>query len=77
MKDADKNLTIYITEDRCVCCGAIIPEGRQVCVACEKATDQLTSEQLVYDTDIVKDYQSKPSFLDRVGEFINDLFTRR
>lgn len=21
--------------DRCVCCGAIIPEGRQVCPACE------------------------------------------
>ena len=23
-------------EDRCVCCGAIIPEGRQVCPSCEK-----------------------------------------
>ena len=23
-------------EERCVCCGAIIPEGRMVCPACEQ-----------------------------------------
>ena len=23
-------------EERCVCCGEIIPEGRQVCPMCEK-----------------------------------------
>lgn len=23
------------TENRCVCCGAIIPEGRQICPKCE------------------------------------------
>ena len=23
-------------EDRCVCCGAVIPEGRQVCPVCER-----------------------------------------
>lgn len=22
-------------EDRCVCCGAIVPEGRQICWNCE------------------------------------------
>lgn len=32
----------YITErkpymaDRCICCGEIIPEGRQVCLSCEE-----------------------------------------
>ena len=25
-------------EDRCVCCGEIIPEGRQICWRCENAT---------------------------------------
>lgn len=25
----------YDTADRCVCCGDVIPEGRQVCPACE------------------------------------------
>ncbi|MBO5339850.1 MAG: hypothetical protein J6A62_02485 [Oscillospiraceae bacterium] len=24
-------------EDRCVCCGAVIPEGRMVCPGCEQA----------------------------------------
>ena len=24
-----------MSEDRCICCGAIIPEGRQVCPICE------------------------------------------
>ena len=23
-------------EDHCICCGEIIPEGRQVCWSCEK-----------------------------------------
>ena len=27
-------------EERCVCCGEIIPEGRQVCRACEAAISQ-------------------------------------
>ena len=25
-------------EDTCVCCGAALPEGRQVCWKCEQAT---------------------------------------
>ena len=25
------------TVDKCVCCGEIVPEGRQVCPQCEKA----------------------------------------
>lgn len=25
----------FIAEDRCVCCGAIIPESRQICWECE------------------------------------------
>ena len=27
-------------ENRCVCCGAIIPEGRMVCPICEMAADE-------------------------------------
>ena len=26
--------------DRCVCCGEIIPEGRQVCPQCEGGTEK-------------------------------------
>lgn len=27
-----------MTEDRCVCCGTVIPEGRQICGGCEIRT---------------------------------------
>lgn len=31
-------------EDRCICCGETIPEGRQVCPACEKAEENIGGE---------------------------------
>lgn len=39
-------------ENRCVCCGEIIPEGRQVCLRCEIAEgigDNLISRKAVLD----------------------------
>lgn len=27
-------------EDRCICCGAIIPEGIQVCPKCEEKSEE-------------------------------------
>lgn len=27
-------------DNRCVCCGAVIPEGRMVCPICERAADE-------------------------------------
>ena len=35
-----------MTEERCVCCGEIIPEGRQVCPACESKvrTDRILAD---------------------------------
>jgi len=27
---------VYNTSDSCVCCGATVPEGRQICLICEK-----------------------------------------
>lgn len=35
--------------DRCVCCGEIIPEGRQVCPNCERGD---TNEKQKRSTDI-------------------------
>lgn len=29
-----------MAEDRCISCGEVIPEGRQVCLKCESATEQ-------------------------------------
>ena len=31
-----KTEAVSMNENRCVCCGAIIPEGRQVCPTCEE-----------------------------------------
>lgn len=31
-----------MSEDRCVCCGAIVPEGRMVCPICEDQHDKET-----------------------------------
>ena len=28
-----------MTEEHCVCCGEIIPEGRQICWSCEHSLD--------------------------------------
>ena len=34
-------------EDRCVMCGRIIPEGRQICPICEKGEPMDTKEKLI------------------------------
>ena len=37
-------------EERCVCCGAEIPEGRQVCPSCEESFGTITKiETCFYD----------------------------
>ena len=33
---------VIFTENRCVCCGEIIPEGRLVCPKCENNTENNT-----------------------------------
>ena len=33
-----------MTEDRCICCGEVIPEGRQICIMCEVSIDNLTED---------------------------------
>ena len=33
--DDEYEETVVGNENRCVCCGEIIPEGRQVCLNCE------------------------------------------
>lgn len=38
-------------EDRCVCCGEIIPEGRMICWACERgATPPVYTDALLEDS---------------------------
>ena len=30
----------FVEEERCICCGDIIPEGRQICCKCEKEANE-------------------------------------
>lgn len=48
-------------ENACICCGAIIPEGRQVCPMCEKATCETKNKRkkIIWDKN------------DRLRNFIN------
>jgi hypothetical protein len=35
-------------DDRCVCCGAYVPEGRQICFSCEKGIEQKEYKYLAF-----------------------------
>lgn len=37
-----------MNNNRCIACGAIIPEGRQVCPNCEKGSPEINDKQLVF-----------------------------
>ena len=40
-------------EDRCICCGGVIPEGRQVCHDCENKPIE-KKKKLIYAEDLFK-----------------------
>lgn len=52
-------------ENRCVCCGSIIPEGRQVCIRCEK---EISDKMSVRDT-YLKDYGITDSDAKKIVSF--------
>lgn len=37
-----------LMNNRCVCCGKIIPEGQQVCYLCMKRAEEQEEEDLIY-----------------------------
>ena len=57
----------------CVCCGATVPEGRQVCLICEKGEEMklLKKKKLAY---VAGPYRSK---LGRLGILINIMRARK
>ena len=48
-----------MSENRCVCCGQIIPEGEQVCIACR-------NEAMSYERNVDKSRKRR--------RFVHDLF---
>jgi hypothetical protein len=39
--EIESRMIVYL--DRCVCCGAPVPEGRQICPNCERGRDRETT----------------------------------
>ncbi len=44
-KDKDVVGIIAFSEERCIMCGAVIPEGRQICMECETRVMQETVKE--------------------------------
>lgn len=47
-------------EDRCVCCGEVVPEGRQICLTCERSilkTGQILQSQYATAEEIEQAYR--------------------
>lgn len=67
-------------ENRCVCCGEIIPEGRMVCPQCENSPaavdaaklETKTALQTIYDA--LKPGQQKHIVKDEKGKALFDLY---
>lgn len=59
-------------ENRCVCCGAVIPEGRQVCPACEECTHVWLFDKLVTGTGGARyiSYKCQRCGVCRIGDVI-------
>jgi len=47
-----------MSENRCVCCGSIIPEGQQVCPLCQKEAEEKLAQvnRSAKRRDIVEDW---------------------
>lgn len=66
---------MYFSEERCVMCGEIIPEGRMVCLRCERA---VTEQAKTLDCQSVKTQHWKMlrfSPVDNQPQQVNSLIT--
>lgn len=55
-------------ENRCVCCGEVIPEGRQVCPICEARAEAMQDDDSGgYETSPVPETISRQTFSDGIS----------
>ncbi len=60
-------------EDRCVCCGAVVPEGRMICQTCEGLEDDIIrrmSNRIRYLEEMVRYHETtiRMIYADAAGE---------
>ena len=61
-------------EDRCVCCGEIIPEGRQTCPNCERAQQTAEVYKAYAYTYNGEQITNTENYLNHILVWINDMF---
>ena len=60
-------------ENRCVCCGAVVPEGRMVCPICEMAADEkvaITLDHEKLDITVTYVYVSKSNVRNSYNKYM-------
>lgn len=58
-------------EERCICCGEIIPEGRQVCINCENNAERYSEKWKI------KKLKSKMVHIEQASEIKGKTFHMR
>ncbi len=62
-------------DNRCVCCGEVIPEGRQVCFRCETARNPAPDAFLADGTPLYFKIRNTPSPKNNLQLYLYDLLT--
>lgn len=63
-----------MADNTCVCCGAIIPEGRQICLICERENDVQQIPPVKTNGDRIRAMTDEEivAFIDRITECCSD-----
>jgi len=62
-------------EDKCVCCGEYVPEGRQVCIACMKKQKVILVNEAEGEIKLIK--LGKVELHSGICETLNDIYERK
>ena len=65
------NTNFLFAEERCVICGAVVPEGRQVCPMCEQDVNSAPVQMIDWQRGI-----PAPSLMCRIGLWFREAFGR-
>lgn len=51
--------------EHCICCGSVIPEGRQVCPMCESTAENLYFTKEFLEKEKLNNERNRSSYMDR------------
>lgn len=62
-----------MNENRCICCGVIIPEGRHICLTCERGNDMQTFNTSQTPESVKADAVNHPAHYQGKHECIDEM----